>query len=149
MKPYVILSLAASLLPAQSWTQWGQNPQHTGAVNVSGQKLEKVYDKFQYDLLANAIRKDYGDLLVHYMTPIIDGDDIFMMQRVGNWVSCRDNAPPCGTDLWAEMDWSVVKLKWVDGKLAVKWVAPTDWQPVRSRRKPHLEARAPAGNRRR
>ena len=130
MKPLVILSLAASLLPAQSWTQWGQNPQHTGAVNVSGQKLEKVYDKFQYDLLANAIRKDYGDLLVHYMTPIIDGDDIFMMQRVGDWVSCRDNAPPCGTDLWAQMDWSVVKMKWVDGKLAVKWVAQTDWQPI-------------------
>ena len=130
MKPLVILCLAVSLLPAQSWTQWGQNPQHTGAVGVSGQKLEKVYDKFQYDLLADAIRKEYGDLLVHYMAPIVDGDDVFMMQRVGDWVSCRDNAPPCGPDVWADMEWSVVKLKWVDGKLAVKWVAQTDWQPI-------------------
>ena len=121
----------SSVLSAQNWTQWGQNAQHTGAVNVSGQKLEKVYEKFQYDLLADQIRADEGgDLLVHYMAPIVDGDDVFMMQRVGDWVSCRENNPPCGTDLWNQLEWSVVRFKWEDGKLIIKWVAQTDWVPV-------------------
>ena len=125
--------LLLSIVPAfaQNWTQWGQNPQHTGAVGVSGQKLEKVYDTFQYDLLAEKIRADEGgNLLVHYMAPIVDGDDVFMMQRAGDWVSCQDNAPPCGTDLWNELEWSVVRLKWEEGKLVIKWVAQTDWIPI-------------------
>ena len=95
------LLLVACSLQAQNWPQLGQNAAHTGQAAVAGQKLQKILASFQYDALADAIRADEGgDLLVHYMAPMADGNDVFMMTRTGQWVSCADGGIPCGTALW-------------------------------------------------
>ena len=78
-----IVTMASVTLYAQSlsWTQWSKDPQHTGQINVAGQGLNNVladvvYDPF-VDTEKNPANGD-GDLLVHYQTPLTDGDDVFM-----------------------------------------------------------------------
>ena len=115
---------------AQSWTQWGQNSLHTGAVSVAGQKPSAILAEMTYDPLAGAIRADLGALLVHYMAPIVDGGDVFMLARSGEWRSCAVSEPPCGTAAWSLMQWGVRRLHWEDGALVEKWTAPSGWKPA-------------------
>jgi outer membrane protein assembly factor BamB len=116
----------------QGWQQWGQNSLHTGAVAVSGQKLEQIHAEYLYDHLADQIRQDHGgSLLVHYMTPLVLGDEIFVLSRgESQWVSCRDNFPPCGARLWGTMQWGLTKLRRVDGTLEKQWTAISSWKPA-------------------
>src|SRR5262249_15749831 len=73
---------AASIAPAQaggnlSWTQWSKDPQHTGFINLVGQSFDAVLGDIVYDPHAAAWGGDQGgDLLVHYQTPLTDGDDV-------------------------------------------------------------------------
>lgn len=125
------LYLVAGLAWGQGWTQWGQNPRHTGAVSVSAQRPEVIHGEFLYDPLAEAMRNDSnGNLLVHYMAPIVDGQDVFMMTREGDWRSCREFLQPCGTALWSRMQWNVTRLQWEGGKLTPKWTTDSKWKPA-------------------
>lgn len=122
---------AAGLVLGQGWTQWGQNPRHTGTVNVAAQRPEVIQGEFLYDPLAEAMREDSnGNLLVHYMAPIVDGQDVFMMTREGDWRSCREFLQPCGTALWNRMRWNVTRLQWEGGKLTPKWTTDSQWKPA-------------------
>ena len=40
------LYLVAGMAWGQGWTQWGQNPRHTGAVNVAAQRPEVIQGEF-------------------------------------------------------------------------------------------------------
>src|SRR5947209_11444200 len=84
---FAVLSLAS--LPgwsedgprSQGWPQWGQNPQHTGVVNVPGQHAKKLLDDVIYDPFVDAEKADpfsSDDLGVHYQVPLTDGDDVYM-----------------------------------------------------------------------
>ena len=54
------------------WPQFGQNSRHTGAVNTSGQALQRVMARLVADPLASAISADFFGLLpVHYMVPLV------------------------------------------------------------------------------
>lgn len=122
---------AACLVWSQGWTQWGQNARHTGVVDVSAQRPETILAEFQYDALATPMRADSnGNLLTHYMAPIVDGEDVFMMTRTGEWRSCQLFPSPCGTELWKQMQWSVTRFRWEAGKLERKWTADTNWKPA-------------------
>ena len=130
-KQIALLLCALPFAFGQNWNQWGQNARHTGTVSVSGQRLEAAIAEFQYDPLADALRQDAGgDLLVHYMAPIVDGNDVFIMTRVGEWSSCFTVLPPCGTGLWNYMQWNVTRLSWSNGKLVQKWSTPSHWRPA-------------------
>jgi outer membrane protein assembly factor BamB len=121
----------AGLAWGQGWTQWGQNPRHTGAVSVAAQRPEVIQGEFLYDPLADAMREDSnGNLLVHYMSPIVDGQDVFMMTREGEWRSCREFLQPCGTALWSRFQWNVTRLQWEGGKLSAKWTTDSRWKPA-------------------
>ncbi len=117
---------------AQTWQQWGQNPRHTGAVSVAAERPSHVLGQFTYDPLADAIRQDTGgELLVHYMAPLVDGDEVFIMSRGSSqWVSCRSNPAPCGTQRWAGMEWGVTKLRNGTRGLEKQWTAISSWKPV-------------------
>ena len=43
---------------SQDWPQWGQNPQHTGTVNVTGQRAKKILDDLVYDPFVEAEKAD-------------------------------------------------------------------------------------------
>lgn len=44
-----------------------------------------------YDPLADHIRQEYnGEFLVHYMAPLVDDGEVFIVSRgASEWVSCR------------------------------------------------------------
>jgi hypothetical protein len=122
----LVIALAAN---AQDWQQWGQNSSHTGAVSVVAQKPWELLGQFTYDPLADRIRGS-GDLLVHYMAPLVSGGSVFIMSR-GNstWVSCITSPAPCGTARWAQMQWGVTKLNEAPRQLDPQWTALSTWTP--------------------
>jgi hypothetical protein len=62
----ILLSLTPFLASAQSWTEWGQNAQHTGAVAVTGQRAVRSIFELTYDpFVAQEQAESGGDLLVH------------------------------------------------------------------------------------
>jgi hypothetical protein len=127
---------------SRGWPQWGQNPQHSGTIDVEGQRLERlladrVYDPFvpleQHDALA---QQGVGfDLLAHYQAPLVDGQDAFMEFKSGRWVVCDDNGNPippdtvCGSNAWNSQIWNEKRLHWENGRLVTKWTFASDWKP--------------------
>ena len=78
---FAVVSLASQPVWSQDWPQWGRTPQHTGVVNVQGQRAAKLLDDVVYDPFAEAIETDPegpGVLTVHYQVPLTDGDDVYM-----------------------------------------------------------------------
>ncbi|HVT58741.1 MAG TPA: hypothetical protein VHR45_10095, partial [Thermoanaerobaculia bacterium] len=85
---FVALLEAALAASAQSWQQWGQNPRHTGSVATVGQRAQRVladviYDPFTAQEAANPPAPP--DLRVHYQTPLVVGDDVFMEFKTGTY----------------------------------------------------------------
>ena len=133
MKYVLVPYLIALSMNAQSWQQWGQNPRHTGAVSIAGQKPVRLFGQFTYDSLADQIRQDTGgNLLVHYMAPLVDGDEVFIMSRGDSqWISCRSAPAPCGPQRWRKMQWGITKLgTGTDRKLEKLWTAMSSWKPA-------------------
>ena len=86
---------------SSGWPQWGHDPQHTGTVNVAGQNLNTilaniVYDPFVDDEKAPA--NGDGDLLVHYQTPLVDDNDVYMEFKTGTYTSINT----WETQIWNE-----------------------------------------------
>ena len=70
---------------SSGWPQWGHDPQHTGTVNVAGQNLNTILANIVYDPFVDqekAPQNGDGDLLVHYQTPLVDGNDVYMYVRL-------------------------------------------------------------------
>jgi hypothetical protein len=106
------------------WPQWGRDSQHTGRANVAAQNLNNVladivYDPFVDDEKAPA--NGDGDLLVHYQTPLVDGNDVYMEFKSGTYTSITT---------WETQVWNEKKLSWVGGNLVEQWSFQSDWKPV-------------------
>lgn len=122
----ILVALATLSLSAQSlsWTQWSKDPQHTGQINIAGQSLDRqlvdiVYDPFVEQETAPG--QGDGDLLVHYQTPLVDGDDVFMEFKSGAFTSVQT---------WETQIWNQKRLHWEGGQLVEKWTFESDWKPV-------------------
>lgn len=114
--------LLSPVANAQTWSQWGAGPRHTGMLPVFAQPLREqladiVYDPFVDQELAEA----GGTLLVHYQTPLSDGNDVFMEVKGGSYTKFTD---------WASQTWSIRKFTWQGGTLVAQWTATSDWDPV-------------------
>jgi len=117
----LIVLLAAFPVFAQ-WSQWGSNQRHSGTLPVNGQRFaarlaEEVVDPFAQQERAEA----NGALLVHYQTPLSDGNDLFMAVKGGTYTGFRT---------WATQTWNVRKFSWENGVLVTKWTTESDWDPV-------------------
>jgi hypothetical protein len=117
------------------WGQWGAGPRHDGFVDTSGQPparllADVVVDPFVALEVAEGGR---GALLVHYQTPLVDGDDVFIEVKGGRYAPCDppgSGAPfPCGPAAWAGQVWSERALRWDNGVLRERWGAVSDWVP--------------------
>jgi len=107
-----------------NWPQWGQNPQHTGTINVVGQSIDQkladiVYDAFVPDEQAFT----GGALDAHYQVPILDGQDVFMEFKTGSFPQSADD--PFQFEIWHEK-----RLHWQDGRLEEKWDFQSDWKSL-------------------
>jgi outer membrane protein assembly factor BamB len=122
MRVLLVLLLLPSTALAQSWNQWGGGPRHDGSLPVYAQPLRErladvVYDPFVDSEMAEA----GGSLLVHYQTPLSDGNDLFMAVKGGTYT---------GFISWDTQTWSVRKFEWQRGVLVELWTATSDWDPV-------------------
>lgn len=142
--PIAILAMAVGLAPklakadeeTRDWPQWGQNPQHQGFVDVSGQRLDGQLADIIYDPFVPLEQHDNnGDLLAHYQAPLAVGNDVFMAFKTGRYVVCDDLGNPippdttCGSDAWNQQIWNEKRLHWEGGQLVEKWNFASDWKP--------------------
>lgn len=114
-------SLFAASPPIQ-WPQWGHDPQHTGMVSTVGQPLTRIIQDIVYDPFVPAeMAQNDNDLLVHYQVPILDGADVYMEFKGGNFTT---------TPHWETQDWIEKKLTWQGTNLVTVWSYTSSWKPV-------------------
>jgi hypothetical protein len=107
---------------AQEWPQWAQNQQHTGVSPAAGQFAQNILDSVVYDpFVDQELAVSDNDLLVHYQVPLIDGNDVYMEFKSGQFT----DVPHWETQIWNEK-----KLTWQSGHLSTVWSFESDWKPV-------------------
>jgi hypothetical protein len=122
---------------ACDWTQWAHDPQHTGSTPVVGQMPGHLLAQFVFDpFLTLEQAESSGDLLAHYQTPLLVGDDVYMLSKAGQYISCQ---PPgsghladggaCGAATWCMQTWSEVHFHWEARQLVQAWTFTSDWEP--------------------
>ena len=130
----IVLTLVSTNASGQGWSEWGQNPQHSGSIAVLGQSPNRPLAKFTYDpFVAQEQAENFGELLAHYQAPLTNGQDVFMEFISGNYVSCEPPGSytpfPCGNDNWFNQVWNEKRLHWEAGQLVEKWSFASDWKP--------------------
>jgi hypothetical protein len=142
-RPRLVLTLAGSLglacalldaSPQPSWPQWGKDPQHTGASPTPAQPLAAILADEAYDPFADAEKAEAnGNLIVHYAAPLVDGDDVYVEFKSGEFIPCSPpgsgEPAPCGLDRLDTQIWGVRKLTWRSGGLVKRWEFVSDWRP--------------------
>src|SRR5690349_16977516 len=122
-----VMTVGITVVSSQSggaWPEWGHDSSHTGAVNVAGQNLNHVLADIVYDPFVDdekAPENGDDDLLVHYQTPLVDGNDVYMEFKSGTYTSITT---------WETQTWNEKKLSWVGGSLVTQWSFQSDWKPV-------------------
>ena len=117
------------------WPQWGSNPQHTGMVTVTGQSLTNKLADIVYDPHVDKEKAEFGgELVVHEQTPVIDGNDVYMVVKTGIYNSCMpvgswQNGTACGPNSWNTVIWNERRFSWINGQLTPIWTFQSDWVP--------------------
>ncbi|MGH9745046.1 MAG: BACON domain-containing protein [Candidatus Acidiferrales bacterium] len=120
---------------AAFWSQWGSNPQHTGMVGVAGQHLTNKLADITYDPFVAQEKAEFGgELVVHMQSPIVNGNDVYMIVKTGTYTSCNPagnwrSGAACGPNAWNSMIWNERRYSWVNGQLTQIWTYQTDWVP--------------------
>jgi len=120
----IICICSSATLFAQDWPQWALNPQHTGAVSFPAQNLNQNLANILYDPLVpdeeQAVVPLIGEkaLLAHYQAPLVDGADVFMEFKSGNY----------NKNSYATQNWGENKFTWSGGTLVQQWSFPSDWK---------------------
>lgn len=117
------------------WAQWGQNPQHSGQVNVAAQSLNNQLADIVYDPFVTQEQAEQGgDLVAHYPSTLTDGNDFYMENKSGTYPSCSPagawtNGTPCGPNAWNQLIWNVNRYTWESGQPVLIWTFQSDWKP--------------------
>ncbi len=124
----VSLPASAGTGPTTNWPQWGQNPQHQGAVSSVSQTplvvlADITFDPFVLNPDGSAgpeLQFYDGELLVHYQAPLIHENDVYMGFETGNPATFPDGRT-----------WHTKRLHWegTPAQLVTKWDFAGDWQP--------------------
>ncbi|HEX2688172.1 MAG TPA: hypothetical protein VHN14_16195 [Kofleriaceae bacterium] len=92
------------------WEQWGQGPEHEGAACEEVDHFHRIsahltFDPFvDQELADTAIQHDNIDLFVHYQSPLLVSDEVYMEFKAGTYTSCASVAKgaPCGRAILAQ-----------------------------------------------
>jgi hypothetical protein len=115
------MHFAVALVLAATWPQFGRDATHNGASPNVGQRLEAVVASIVMDPFADFERSIMGDdLFVHYATPLIDGDDVFVEIKGGTYT----------INNWSTQRWGVQAWRWQNGTLVHRWTTMSNWRPV-------------------
>ncbi len=119
-----LLLFIATNATAEGWWQWGRTAQHQSASPVIGDRLTRIQAEMVLDPLALAAKSQVGgSLLVHYPVPLIDGDDLFVLEKSGFFSSLATRET---------QNWNVKRLRTTGGRLSPQWTFASDWKPVPS-----------------
>src|SRR6058998_3107234 len=119
----VLLAVGAFAAPVW-WGQWARDPLHQGFVPVAGQTGSRILANIVYDPFTDKEQQGKyasGDLLVHYQTPLVDGNDVFMEFKTGQFTNIKN---------WQVQTWAEQRLTWQNGQLVQVWQHLSDWKPV-------------------
>lgn len=121
------------------WAQWGQNWAHTGVACVPAQGFSRALATVTFDpFVPQEVEEAAGlfgrdDLFVHYASPLVIGDDLYMAVKAGTYPSC---SPPgsgtptgCGFDGWGQPVWTVQRHTWTSGSLSLQQSYASSWKP--------------------
>jgi outer membrane protein assembly factor BamB len=115
-----VLTTVVAQGPGTSWPQWGQNERHAGFLNVAGQNLNRILANIVYDpLVPDEQARNGGDLLVHYQTPLVEGNDVYMESKAGTYT----------VGAYASQTWHQNKFRWQGNQLNLIWTFDSDWVP--------------------
>ena len=118
----LIFTLSTLPLSAQDWSQWGRTARHDNASAAIGQPLDRIASRLVLDPFAGAEQAaSDGDLYVHYSVPLIDGNDLFVVQKSGTFSD---------PNRWESQIWNVTSLRRSGSTLDQRWTRATDWKPV-------------------
>jgi hypothetical protein len=110
-----------SLLLFITWSQWGGGPRHTGSLPVLGDRFTSKLAETVVDPHVGIKRQEAGgSLLVHYQTPLSDGNDVFMEAIGGTYTEFQS---------WQTQTWGVRKFTWNALQLQEQWTTVSDWTP--------------------
>lgn len=138
-----ITAPAASNAPF--WGQWAGGPQHASNAAVAGQGLAHqlanvIYDPFvAQEQAENAPLFGEPVLTVHYQSPLIDGNDVYMLIEGRMYTDCNPPGawgvspyPACGPNAWNTKTWGEQRFTWESGTLEPVWTYVSDWKPETS-----------------
>ena len=117
------------------WAQWGANPAHSGFTPVAGQSLTRKLADIIYDpFVAQEQAEEGGDLVAHYQSTLVDGNDFYMESKSGTYPSCNPvgnwvSGAACGPNAWNKLKWNVDRFTWESGQAVKIWTFQTDWVP--------------------
>jgi hypothetical protein len=116
------------------WPQWAHTAQHRGATSAVGQSPDAQLAAIEYDpFVSQEQAETYGDLLVHYQVPMVDGNSVFLEVKTGAYVSCNppgSGVPyPCGPNAWDAEVWNERAYQWQGSSLVKLWNFRSDWKP--------------------
>lgn len=118
------MTFAITSVSSHDWPQWGRNSQHTGAVNTAGQRPNKILANLIYDPFVEQEKADPlggGTLSVHYQAALVDGNDVYMSAKTGEYTSVLS---------WETQIWNERKYSWSGNNLVQQWNFESDWKPV-------------------
>jgi hypothetical protein len=119
--------------PDCSWAQLGQNAAHTGTACAPAQGFTQVLAVVTFDpFVADELLDGDGDLFVHYQTPLVAGDDVYVETKSGSYSMCNAQGTaadggPCGPDGWDSQVWGEVHHQWQSGALVEVGRFDSDW----------------------
>lgn len=128
-----VYQLQGSTAP-DGWSQWGRAAGHDGQVSTTAQKPARILDSVAFDPFIPAEKAEgAGDVLIHYQSPLVDGDDLFMEIKSGTYPACdppgSGKPAPCGAGGWDQQVWNEAAYTWEKGALVEKWRFASDWKP--------------------
>jgi outer membrane protein assembly factor BamB len=119
-----------------SWHQWGNDPSHAGSSCSDGQSLETALATVIYDPFTAQEEADQSDaLVIHYQSPLLDGDDVYMMAKTGSYTPCPQTADGCFDPAalyrLTSQVWTEKRFHWDGaGNLVEQWAFDSAWKPI-------------------
>src|SRR5437879_8018091 len=84
----VALLFLATAVHTQDWPQWGRDAQHDSATANPASSLSAIHASFVVDPFVDTEKALSGeDLLAHYPVPLVDGDDLYLIEKTGTFTS--------------------------------------------------------------
>ena len=103
----ILLAVTVLSAPDPSWLQWARDAQHSGFIDIAGPRLGRIVADVVYDpLVPQEVQGARGALLVHYQVPLVDGSDVFMASKTGEY-----SKGEYATQRWHQNRWSSGWLK--------------------------------------